>query len=205
MRVGILGGTFDPIHIGHLIIAEEARVKINLEKIIFMPAGRPWMNGNQVITKPENRWDMTVLATSSNKWFDASPHELSRTEPTYTVDTLKQIRSENKNAEMFFILGQDAVGTFLNWKDPCGILELCTIVVAARPRNQELNITSLEQRCPGASKNVVILNSPLLSFSGTEIRRRVSQGRSIRYMVPSEVEGYIYRNHLYREDKEARR
>lgn len=203
VRVGILGGTFDPIHIGHLVIAEEARVKINLEKIIFMPAGRPWMKGNQVITKPGNRWDMTVLAISNNKWFEASPRELSESEPTYTVDTLKQIRSEDKNSEMFFILGQDALGTFVNWKDPCGILELCTIVVASRPRSQEQSITALEQRCPDASQNMVILNSPLVSFSGTEIRRRVSQGRSIRYMVPSEVEGYIYRNHLYSGDKEA--
>ena len=101
MRVGILGGTFDPIHVGHLVIAEEARVKINLEKVIFMPAGRPWMKGSQVITESAKRWDMTVLAISNNKWFEASPRELRKAEPTYTVDTLKQIRSEDKNAVMF--------------------------------------------------------------------------------------------------------
>ena len=204
MKIGILGGTFDPIHLGHLIIAEEARVKMQLEKILFLPTGQPWMKTNQVIAKPQNRWDMTVLATSNNKWFESSPLEVRRPGPTYTVDTLNQIeRSESKDTEMFFILGQDAFATFAQWKDPCRILEICTLIVASRPESKEVNITSLEQQCPGASNNAVALHSPLVPFSGTEIRRRVAHGLSIRYMVPWGVEGYINRNDLYSKNKKA--
>ena len=204
MRLGILGGTFDPIHTGHLIVAEEARVQLNLARVLFVPTGQPWMKAEEPLSEAQHRLNMVMLATANNSCFEVSALEIDRPGPSYTVDTLEELQRERgPGNELFFILGQDSLKTFPRWRKPCRILEMCPLVAVSRPGSEALAPDSLEQQCPGASQRVVQLNGPLISISGTEIRQRVAQGLSIRYLVPREVEGYIYRNGLYRRSGDA--
>jgi len=200
MRVGILGGTFDPIHIAHLIVAEEARIHLSLEEVVFIPAGEPWLKTEHPVSPKELRLQMVRLAVASNPFFRVLALEIERPGPTYTVDTLEILRREwGPTAELYFILGMDTLVDLPRWKEPERVLELCTPVVFARRKNSSSVLEELEPQLPGLQKKVQVLGGPIIDISGTELRRRVMQGISIRYLVPLKVEQFIAEHGLYRD------
>lgn len=200
MRLGVLGGTFDPVHLGHLIIAEEARACLGLEEVLFIPTGQPWLKGGRSISLAVHRVEMLRRALEGNPHFRLSTMEVERPGPSYTVDTLEELhRSRGEGLEVYFILGMDSLREFYRWREPRRVLELCTLVVARRPDGPPEDPQSLIQGpFPGVPLRLVPLRSPLIGISGTEIRRRVSQGITIRYRVPQAVEEYILGQGLYR-------
>jgi nicotinate-nucleotide adenylyltransferase len=197
MRVGLAGGTFDPIHLGHLIIAEEARVRLGLDEVVFIPAGQPWMKADRSLTPPRHRLNMVRLATASNPFFCVSSIEIDRSGPTYTVDTIRELGRESVGGhDLYFILGIDSLRGFHRWKEPEAILELCTLVTAPRPGYQDNDFAPPVNIPP---EKLVSLEGPGVEISSTEIRWRVALGLSVRYWVPEEVERYIHQYSLYRD------
>jgi nicotinate-nucleotide adenylyltransferase len=200
MRVGILGGTFDPIHLGHLIVAEEARIQLGLDQVVFIPTGQPWLKAGRPLTSGQHRLVMVRLAVASNPHFRVGSNEVDRPGPTYTVDTLVELRRElGTAASLYFILGQDALAQFHRWKEPGKLLELCHLVVVQRPGYGDMDVATLVASYPQAANRVTVLPVPLVDISGTDIRRRVAAGVSFRYQVPEEVEQYILRHGLYQD------
>ena len=187
-----MGGTFDPIHHGHLVAAEEARWALGLDRVVFIPAGRPWQKDRREVTPPELRFEMTKLAVDDNPHFEASRIELDSEGPTYTVDTLRVFRAKEPGAELFFITGADAILQILTWKRPDRALELATFVAVSRPGHDLGGLRSME-----LGDRVVVLEIPALAISSTDIRRRVREGRPIRYLVPDAVASYIAERGLY--------
>ena len=199
MRIGILGGTFDPIHIGHLFIAEEARLRLDFEEVLFIPTGQPWMKGERSLSNANDRFNMVRLAIECNPFFRASSLEIDRSGPTYTVDTLRELhRQIGPGVDLNFIIGMDSLRWFMQWKEPAEVLELCKLAVVSRPGCEEYDFQQLDSVTPGGSDRVLQVPAPLLDVSGTRIRDRVAKGKSIRYQVPNEVERYIWTHGLYR-------
>ncbi len=197
-KVGVLGGTFDPIHMGHLIIAEEVRQKLGLEEVLFVPAGQPWLKGGENISEAEHRMEMVILATASNPHFNLSTIELERPGPTYSVDTIIELKAGlGARVELYLIVGFDALVELPLWKDPGRLLELCQVVGVGRPGYAGFDLRSLESSIPGASKRIIIVDVPQIDISATEIRRRVASRLSIRRLVPEAVERYIGEHKLY--------
>jgi len=198
-RVGILGGSFDPIHLGHLIAAEEARLQLGLGRVVFLTAGVPYLKAGRTITPARQRLQMVRLAISGNPYFEASAMEIDRPGPTYTVDTMEEMRRQFGNGEdLHFIVGWDGVSSFPGWQRPRRILELCQVVGVPRPDLQRPDMEQLEKALPGASQRIVLLDRPLIGISSTDVRARVGRGLSIRYLVTPSVERYIARHGLYR-------
>ena len=197
-NIGVLGGTFDPIHNGHLIIAEEARLKLGLERVIFVPAGEPWLKEYRDISPGEDRIAMIKLAIVSNPYFHASSIDLRRAGPTYTVDTLTDLRSElGEEANLYFILGLDAVGEILSWRKPEDIIAMCRLVGAKRPEYRAIDLKHLDRNIPGIALRFTILNNPLIDISSSVIRERVARGLPITGLLPNTVELYIREKGLY--------
>ncbi len=192
-RIGLMGGTFDPIHHGHLVAAEEARVALSLERVLFVPAGQPWQKERRDVTPARHRFAMTQLATDTNDQFEVSGIEMDREGPTYTIDTLHAIGEFYAGADLFFITGADATLEILTWKDPEEALDLATFVAVTRPGHDLGRLASL-----GYRDRIVVLEIPALAISSTDIRRRVGEGRPIRYLVPDSVRTYIDEQQLYR-------
>jgi nicotinate-nucleotide adenylyltransferase len=190
-----MGGTFDPIHHGHLLTAEEAAVQFGLEQVIFVPTGRPWMKADREVSPAEDRYLMTVIATASNPRFTVSRIEIDRAGPTYTVDTLRALREQHPGAELFFVTGADAMLEIFQWKDPDELLSLAHFIAATRPG---YDLAHFESSAPTAHPNVTVMNIPALAISSTDIRQRVREGRPIRYLVPEGVKSYIEKAGLYR-------
>ncbi|HYZ93879.1 MAG TPA: nicotinate-nucleotide adenylyltransferase [Actinomycetota bacterium] len=188
-----MGGTFDPIHHGHLLAAEEARHAFSLDKVLFVPAGNPWQKDDKDVTPGEQRLEMTKLATDGNPSFEVSRLELDREGPTYTIDTLRAVREQQPDDELFFITGADAISQILTWKDPSDVLDLATFVAVTRPGHRLDDAGS-----QGAGERIVVLEIPALAISSTDIRRRVAEGRPIRYLVPDAVARYIADHGLYK-------
>ncbi|KXG74626.1 putative nicotinate-nucleotide adenylyltransferase [Fervidicola ferrireducens] len=199
-RIGIMGGTFDPIHFGHLVTAEEARINFELDKVIFVPTGNPPHKKDYEVTEPEHRYLMTALATNSNPFFEVSRIEIERKGYSYTVDTLNQlVEIYGKDTSLFFISGADAVLDILTWKNIKGVLDVCTFIAATRPGYPIKKLKDkLEEIKKLYGKDVYLLEVTAIAISSTEIRRRVKEGRSIKYLVPEGVEEYILKNGLYR-------
>ena len=189
-RIGIVGGTFDPIHLGHLVTAEEARVELALDEVVFVPAGAPWQKPE--VTPAEDRYLMTVLATAANPAFSVSRLEVDRGGPTYTVETLRAVRAAVGDDEVFFITGADAILNILSWKDADECLELACFVAASRPGH---HLSELESGPLG--ERVRTLDVPALAISSTDIRERFRSLRSVRYLIPREVEEYARKHGLY--------
>jgi nicotinate-nucleotide adenylyltransferase len=185
-----MGGTFDPIHHGHLVAAEEVRFALGLDRVIFIPAGRPWQKREGVVTAAEQRYEMTKLATQSNPSFEVSRIEVDREGPTYTIETLHELKSEG---DLYFITGADATLDILTWKDPDEALGLATFVAVSRPGHDLGKLDDLPVK-----GRVVVLEIPALAISSTDIRRRVAEGRPIRYLVPDQVARYIADQGLYK-------
>jgi nicotinate-nucleotide adenylyltransferase len=200
VRLGVMGGTFDPVHYGHLVTAEEALVQFNLDRVVFMPTGRPVRKTHRHVSSAEDRYLMTVIATASNPDFEVSRLEIDRPGDTYTVDTILQLREiYGPRAELFFISGSDAVRDILTWKDAGRVSELCSFIAATRP-GFEVDLGALRSldtgsRCP----RVEAMEVPALAISSSDIRARVSARRPVRYLLPEAVAAYIEKNGLYRE------
>jgi nicotinate-nucleotide adenylyltransferase len=191
-----MGGTFDPIHYGHLVTAEEALWQFSLDEVLFVPTGLPWMKDQPEVSPAEHRYLMTVIAVSSNPHFRVSRLEIERGGPTYTVDTLKALRGEyGEKTELFFITGADAMLEIFGWKDPEDALELARFIAATRPG---YDIARFEREAPTRHPNVEVMTVPALAISSTDIRRRVKEGSPIRYLVPEGVKTYIEKTELYR-------
>ena len=199
MNIGVFGGTFDPIHLGHLIVAEEARETLGLDEVLFIPTGRPWVKAGMPVSAACHRMAMVEIAVRRTPWFRAVDLDVKRPGPTYTVDTLLELRSElGEAADLHLILGLDSVQDLARWHQPAQIFELCTVVGMSRPGVLELDHAALDAVAANAAERVVLLEGPLVSLSGTDLRKRVREGRSIRHRVPEAVEAYIYEHGLYR-------
>lgn len=183
-----MGGTFDPVHNGHLVCAEEARCQFELDAVIFVPAGNPWQKPE--VSSAEDRYLMTVLATASHENFSVSRIEIDRTGPSYTLDTLKVFRSFYDDAELFFITGADAVAEILSWKDPEAVLSEAHVIAATRPGYDIRNLGPLREK-------VSTMSIPALAISSSDIRARVASGKPVRYLMPREVAQYIATRGLY--------
>lgn len=195
-RLGIMGGTFDPVHHGHLIAAEEARHAFDMDEVVFVPTGDPWQKEDRRVTPPEERYLMTVIATAPNPRFSVSRLEIEREGPTYTIDTLRAFQDAfGGSSELFFITGADAIMQILSWKDPSDVLALATFVAAKRPGHDLSQLGSLGAEI---AERVRVLEIPALAISSTEVRARVADGRPIRYLVPDAVAEYVYKRGLYR-------
>jgi nicotinate-nucleotide adenylyltransferase len=200
-RLGVMGGTFDPIHHGHLVTAEEALWQFGLDEVAFVPTGQPWMKQDRRVTPAEDRYLMTVIATASNPAFSVSRIEVDRLGPTYTVDTLEELRAEAEEpVELFFVTGADAMLEIFHWKDPDQVLSRAHFIAATRPG---YDLTRFEAEAPSAHANVSVMHIPALAISSTDIRRRVAEGEPIRYLVPEGVQTYIEKSRLYRTGERA--
>ena len=199
-RIGILGGTFDPPHLGHLLIAETARVALDLESVMFLPAGEPWLKSGQRITPATHRLKMVQLAVADNPDFCVSDCEIRRRGATYTVDTLRELRCGfPPDTDLYFIVGSDVLDQFHRWKEPEAILELCRLAVIERPGGPEEGIAALRGNFSDALDNgaVVSVAGPRVDFSASELRRVLAAGLSTRYQIPSAVAKYIAEHDLY--------
>lgn len=194
-RLGVMGGTFDPIHYGHLVTAEGALVKFALDAVVFVPTGQPWMKEGRDVSPAEDRYLMTVIATASNLRFHVSRVEIDRKGRTYTVDTLRTLADQNPDAELYFITGADAMLEILDWKDPEEVLSQAHFIAATRPG---YDLSRFQSAAPAGKANVSFMSIPALAISSTDIRERVRAGRPIRYLVPEGVKSYIEKAALYR-------
>lgn len=202
-RVGLFGGTFDPIHYGHLVIAEDARVYLGLDKVYFAPAFQPPHKTLGTYSGFEHRVRMVELAIKSNPRFALSLIETRLPVPSYTVDTVRAFRKElPAGAVLYFIMGMDSLANILTWHKPDELLQLCRIVVAERAGYQ-VDIASLESKLPGLRQSLELIDTPELSISSTDLQRRIRLGLSVRYQLPTRVEQYIRRHTLYGEQGEA--
>jgi nicotinate-nucleotide adenylyltransferase len=191
-RVGIMGGTFDPIHHGHLVAASEVESLFGLDEVIFVPTGEPWQKGHRRVSPAEHRYLMTVIATASNPHFWVSRVDIDRAGPTYTIDTIRDIADQRPGAELFFITGADALSQILSWKDAEEALKMARFIGVTRPGYQ-LSAEHLP------TDSVTLLDVPAMAISSSDCRERVVAGRPVWYLVPDGVVQYINKHRLYRQ------
>jgi len=199
-RLGLMGGTFDPIHQGHLVTAEAVRSGFSLDKVIFVPSGQPPHKADKEITEKEQRYIMTELATVTNPFFMVSRVELNRAGFSYSADTVNYFRSKmDKDGEIFFITGADAIMEIFTWKKLDELFARCTFIAATRPGfRPERMMGRLERQLKQEHlQKVIAMEVPAMAISSTDIRARVGAGRSIKYLLPETVEQYIYKQGLY--------
>ena len=198
MNIGVLGGTFDPIHIGHLILAEEVRARLNLAEILFVPAGQPWLKGGSPISPAEHRVEMVRLAIADKPYFKLSIMEIERAGPTYTVDTIAELKAQlGTEDELFFIMGWDNLAELPRWRQPSRLLTMCRLVAVPRPGYPLPDLKALEASIPGLSQRVTLMDKPEVDISASVIRDRVTQGLSIRRLVPESIDAYIRQHKIY--------
>ena len=188
-RIGVMGGTFDPIHHGHLVAASEVAQSFDLDEVVFVPTGQPWQKSG--VSPSEHRYLMTVIATASNPGFTVSRVDIDRDGPTYTIDTLRDLKSDRPDAELFFITGADALAQILSWRDHDELWDLAHFVAVSRP-GHVLSTDGLP------TDDVSQLEIPALAISSTDCRDRVQRGHPVWYLVPDGVVQYIAKHHLYR-------
>ncbi len=195
LRLGVMGGTFDPIHHGHLVAASEVQARFELDEVVFVPTGQPWQKAGRVVSQPEDRYLMTTIATASNPRFSVSRVDIERPGATYTVDTLRDIRSlRGPEVDLFFITGADALSKILTWKGVDELFDLAQFVGVSRP-GVELAAGDIAHL---PSDRVTLLEVPALSISSTACRERVAAGLPIWYLVPDGIVQYIAKRGLYR-------
>ena len=198
MKIGVLGGTFDPIHIGHLKVAEAVTTSLTLDEVIFMPAGQPWLKINNAISPAEHRLQMMRLALAGRANFRLSTMEIERPGPTYTVDTMAELeRQLGEGDELFFILGWDNLTQLPQWHEPSRLIKLCRLAAVPRVDFSPPDLASLEAAIPGLEQRVILLEKPRIDVNASEIRRMVRDGLSIQDLVPEVVERYIKEHKLY--------
>jgi len=198
-RIGVFGGTFDPPHAGHLALAERARERLGLDRVLFVPAGTPPHKRGRRLSSAGTRAAMTRLALRGHPAFRLSTLELARSGPSFTVDTLRTLRARHPEARLFLLIGEDSLGDFRTWRDPEGIRALATLVVARRPANGRGGARRTRlRRAPAPRRGVVWLDNPGLDISSSALRARARAGGSLRYLVPDAVARYVTRHRLYR-------
>lgn len=203
-RIGILGGTFDPPHVAHLAIAEEAREALDLERVVFVPAGQPWQKADRDVTPGPVRLAMVERAVTGNPSFAVDRSEIDRAGPSYTVDTLAGFAArEPAGTELWLILSAEALAGLVTWRDPERVIALAHLCVVPRGRAAGGAVAAFWARFPAAAGRLVALDRPRLDISSTEIRERVRAGRSIRYLVPDGVADLVTRYALYRPEPAA--
>lgn len=198
-KVGILGGTFDPVHNAHLAIADVARLELELNEIIFIPAGQPWVKSGETITAAEHRVAMLQLAIADKYGFHLSTMEIDRPGPSYTVDSLKKLNNEFLElAELYFIIGWDNLSELPRWKDPEKIIELSYLVALPRPGYTLPDLNDLDKQIPGLCQRLILMERPLVDVSATQIREYIAKGKDVSELVPPGVADYIKGKGLYR-------
>ncbi|MEO7071231.1 MAG: nicotinate-nucleotide adenylyltransferase [Nostocoides sp.] len=190
MRLGVMGGTFDPIHHGHLVAASEAQARFGLDEVVFVPTGQPWQKADETVSPAEHRYLMTVIATASNPRFTVSRVDIDRDGPTFTIDTLRDLRAERPEADLFFITGADALAEILSWKDAEKLFELALFIGVTRPGHVLTDRGLPEDR-------VTLLEVPAMAISSTDCRERVEEREPVWYLVPDGVVQYINKYDLY--------
>jgi nicotinate-nucleotide adenylyltransferase len=189
-KIGVMGGTFDPVHHGHLVAASEVADRFDLDEVLFVPTGQPWQKSARSVSPAEDRYLMTVIATASNPRFSTSRVDIDRGGPTYTADTLRDLAATMPDAELFFITGADALSQILSWRKVDELFELAHFVGVTRP-GYELG----DEHLPEGS--VTLVEVPAMAISSTDCRRRVAEGRPVWYLVPDGVVQYISKRGLY--------
>ena len=197
LKIGLFGGTFDPIHNGHLDAAEAVRSKLNLEKVLFIPAGQPWLKEGRRITAAEHRLKMAELAISGKPYFEVSKIEIERPGATYTVDTLSGILKSMGNVEIYVIIGMDTLKDFPRWKDPARLLKLGYLVSVPRPGYSRPDIDIMTRMLPGLKERLIIMDGPEIDISASNIRQRIAAKMPFDELVPAKVAEYIRKNRLY--------
>lgn len=190
-KIGVMGGTFDPIHHGHLVAASEVADRFGLDEVVFVPTGQPWQKVEREVSRAEDRYLMTVVATASNPRFTVSRVDIDRGGPTYTADTLTDLHAALPDAQLFFITGADALAQILSWRKVAELFALAHFVGVTRP-GYELG----DDHMPVGS--VTLVEVPAMAISSTDCRRRVAEGRPVWYLVPDGVVQYISKRNLYR-------
>ena len=198
MNIGILGGTFDPIHIGHLVVADEVTARLGLAEVLFVPASQPWLKADTCILAAEHRLKMVQLAIAGKPHFKLSALEVERPGPTYSVDTMEELNKKiGASDELLFIIGWDNLVELPRWHQPSRLILLCRLVAVPRPGFPVPDLALLEEAIPGISKRVIMLDKPQIDISASLIRDRVRRGLSINHLVPEAVEKYIKEHRLY--------
>jgi nicotinate-nucleotide adenylyltransferase len=205
IKIGIMGGTFNPIHYGHLVTAEEALSQFKLDRVVFIPTGQPPHKTNCKLASPEDRYLMTVMATASNSHFFVSGIEIEREGKSYTIDTLKELKLiYGESATFYFITGADAILEILTWKNPEEIITMCKFIAATRPgynlsRIEELRkkLFKINANLQVTKESISIMEIPALAISSTDIRERIKTNRPIKYLLPESVCNYLLKNDLY--------
>jgi nicotinate-nucleotide adenylyltransferase len=190
MRLGVMGGTFDPIHHGHLVAASEVQTRFGLDEVVFVPTGQPWQKDAREVSPPEHRYLMTVVATASNPRFTVSRVDIDRPGPTYTIDTLRDLKTQRPDDELFFITGADALAQILSWKDADELFDLSHFVGVTRP-----GYVLSESGLP--ADRVSLQEVPAMAISSTDCRARVERSEPVWYLVPDGVVQYINKYRLY--------
>ncbi|WP_438612741.1 nicotinate-nucleotide adenylyltransferase [Kocuria sabuli] len=188
-RLGVMGGTFDPVHHGHLVAASEVAEEFDLDEVVFVPTGRPWQKAANAVSPAEHRYLMTVIATASNPRFTVSRVDIDRNGPTFTVDTLRDLKRQRPEADLFFITGADVMAEILTWKGAEELWELAHFVGVTRPGH--------DLAAPVGSSGVHLLEVPAMAISSTDCRTRVAQHKPVWYLVPDGVVQYIHKHGLY--------
>jgi nicotinate-nucleotide adenylyltransferase len=199
MKKGILGGTFDPIHNGHLAIVEEVRRRLSLGEVIFVPVGCPRLKPARPVATPEQRLHMVRLAISGSPYYKLSTVEIERPGPSCSVDTVAELREQldKKDGELYFILGQDSLAGLPHWREPERLVRMCRLVAVPRPGHPLPDLKALEASVPGLAESLIRLDAPHIDISASDIRERVSRGLPIRHLVPEAVADYIAEQGLY--------
>lgn len=190
-RLGVMGGTFDPIHHGHLVAASEVAALFHLDEVVFVPTGQPWQKSQRAVSPAEDRYLMTVIATASNPQFSVSRIDIDRGGPTYTIDTLRDLKAQNDDADLFFITGADALAQILTWRNADELFSLAHFIGVTRPGH-----VLTDDGLPAGG--VSLVEVPALAISSTDCRARVAEGDPVWYLVPDGVVRYIDKRELYR-------
>ncbi len=199
-KIGIFGGTFDPVHLGHLMVAEEVKTALDLSEVLLVPAGQPMSRPNVNVTPAKQRLAMLNLAIEGSPYLKISTIEIERKGPSYTADTIAEIKNKSgRGDELYFILGWDSLEQLPTWHEPSKIISLCTLVAVPRPGYAKPNLKTLEGVLPGISERVILLDKPRVDISATEIRELTAKGETIDHLVPEAVAKYIKKNKLYQQ------
>lgn len=198
-RLGLMGGTFDPIHFGHLVTAEAALGAFNLDRVLFVPSGNPPHKKDYPVTHAKHRFLMTFLAVATNPNFDVSSIEIQRAGYSYAIDTVREIlQIYGDDTELYFITGADAILEIFTWKNVDELMDLCQFIAATRPGTNQEELGKFIKKLPeNLKRRIHVMEIPALAISSTDIRKRIANGRSIKYLLPESVEKYIAKNKLY--------
>jgi nicotinate-nucleotide adenylyltransferase len=200
VNIGVLGGTFDPVHNGHLAIARQAKRKLSLSRVLFVPAGQPWLKvDDREITNAQHRVNMVELAINNIPYFELTRYEIDHQGPSYTVDTMIELRKGlGSDIELYLILGWDSLIELPKWHKPAELIKLCKLAAITRGLNRPPTLDALEKEVPGIKQSTILLNMKPIDISSTDIRNRVARGLSIKGLVPEAVADYIQEQKLYR-------